>query len=395
MLVHLFGGVWSPSCAAYALRKTAMDNTYKFDSDIIETVQRNFYVDDLLKSVKNSEDAIKIYTQTSKLLSFGGFHLTKWISNKRDVLDAIPQSELTKYLKNIDFETEKLPVERALGMQWNVESDKFLYNINILDKPSTRRGMLSIISSIYDPLGFVSPLILRAKMLLQNLCCKKLGWDENIPAKDLIDWRKWLTELPTIEQFSIERCIKPDNFGDVTHTELHHFSDASEVGYGHRFVLSKLSWYFTTSDLSKTLIVENIDSLVSRYVRQWLEGTIRATLTSLLISKSKYGLSLILPSTKFMQCQVVIRNALKSSPNSDINHLWARASTSCNIQYDQYCNTKQVLNAVQTDNENRLHHELKSQGVIISSILLHASSKTRHLWSKVQKNMPRNIFNLP
>ena len=163
MLVHLFGGVWSPSCAVYALRKTAMDNTDKFDSDIIETVQQNFYLDDLLKSVRSSDDAIKIYTQTSKLLSFGGFHLTKWISKKRDVLDAIPQSELTKDLKNIDFETEKLPVERALGMQWNVENDKFLYNINIMEKPSTRRGMLSITSSIYDPLGFVSPLILRAK----------------------------------------------------------------------------------------------------------------------------------------------------------------------------------------------------------------------------------------
>ena len=68
--------------------------------------------------------------------------------------------------------------------------------------------------------------------MLQNLCRKKLEWDENIPAEDLMEWRKWLTELPTIEQFSIERCIKPENFGDVIHTELHHFSDASEVGYG-------------------------------------------------------------------------------------------------------------------------------------------------------------------
>ena len=98
---------------------------------------------------------------------------------------AIPQSELTKDLKNIDFETGKLPVERALGMQWNVENDKFLYNINIMDKPSTRRGMLSIILSIHDPLGFMPPLILRAKMMLQNLCRKKLGWDKNITAKTL------------------------------------------------------------------------------------------------------------------------------------------------------------------------------------------------------------------
>ena len=95
MLVHLFSGVWSPSCAAFALRKPAEDNVGKFDDDIIETVFRNFYVDDLLKSVKSSEDAVRIYTQTSKLLFHGGFHLTKWISNKRDVLEAIPETRLT------------------------------------------------------------------------------------------------------------------------------------------------------------------------------------------------------------------------------------------------------------------------------------------------------------
>ena len=94
-----------------------------------------------------------------------------------------------------------------------------------------------------------------------------------------------------------------------------------------------------------------------------------------------------------MQCQVVVRNALKSSPNSDINALWSNSSIGCNIQYDQFRNTKQVLNAIQNDNEDRIHHDLKSQGFILTSILLHASSKTRGFWSKVQKNMPRNIFN--
>ena len=94
-----------------------------------------------------------------------------------------------------------------------------------------------------------------------------------------------------------------------------------------------------------------------------------------------------------MQCQVVVRNALKSSPNSDINALWFSSSIGCNIQYDQFRNTKQVLNAIQNDNEERIRHDLKSQGFIIISILLHASSKTRDLWSMVQKNMPKNIFN--
>jgi len=104
-------------------------------------------------------------------------------------------------------------------------------------------------------------------------------------------------------------------------------------------------------------------------------------------------MSLVLPYTKFMQCQVVLRNALKLSPNSGINALWSISSIGCNIHYDQFCNTKQVLYAIQNDNEDRIRHDLNSQGFILTSTLLHASSKTHGLWSKVQKNMPRNIFN--
>ena len=161
----------------------------------------------------------------------------------------------------------------------------------------------------------------------------------------------------------------------------------------HRFVLSKISWHFTIADLGKTWVSENIDNLVSKYIRQWLELPICATLSTLVLSKSKYDISLILPSTKFAQCQVVMRNALKSSPNTDINALWSLTSSGCNIQYDQYRNTTQVLTAIRDDNEDRIRHELKSQGFVLSSILLQGSKHTRHLWTKVHCNMPRNIFN--
>ena len=132
---------------------------------------------------------------------------------------------------------------------------------------------------------------------------------------------------------------------------------------------------------------------MSRYIRQWLELPISATLPALVVSKSKYGSSLILPSTKFTQCQVVFRNALKSSPNNDSNALWSRTSSGCNIQYDQYRNTKQVLAAVQNDHEDRIRHELKSQGFIISSILLYGGKQTSKLWSQGHCNMLKNIFN--
>ena len=66
-----------------------------------------------------------------------------------------------------------------------------------------------------------------------------------------------------------------------------------------RFVLSKVSWHFTVADLSKTWVTENLDNLVSKYIRQWLDLPISATLSGIILSKSQYGLNMILPSMKF------------------------------------------------------------------------------------------------
>ena len=122
-----------------------------FPTDIVDTVRSNFYVDDWLKSVRTTENSFRMYKQVTELLSLGGFHLTKWICNRSEVLDIILSSELSKELHNINFERDVLPVNRALGMQWKVEKDIFFYKTSIKDKQSMRRGMLSVISSIYDP----------------------------------------------------------------------------------------------------------------------------------------------------------------------------------------------------------------------------------------------------
>lgn len=230
MCVHLFGGVSSPSCSNYALKKTADDNAANFQPETIETVKRNFYVDDCLKSVKGEDKAIQLVNELRKLLALGGFRLTKWLSNSKEVLLAIPESERSKSVKNLDL--EHLPIERALGVEWDVGSDSFGFHITVKDRPATRRGLLSMMSSIYDPLGFVAPYVLRAKAILQNLCRKKLDWDDEIPKEDLDRWQSWLHELPKLEQFKVERCFKPKDFGSIANCQLHCFSDASELGYG-------------------------------------------------------------------------------------------------------------------------------------------------------------------
>ena len=74
--------------------------------------------------------------------------------------------------------------------------------------------------------------MLPAKRLLQDLCPEKLGWDDVIPSNYEVSWERWLADLPKLSKFSVKRCLKPDSFGVITSSQLHHFADASEIGYG-------------------------------------------------------------------------------------------------------------------------------------------------------------------
>ena len=160
-----------------------------------------------------------------------------------------------------------------------------------------------------------------------------------------------------------------------------------------RYLFSKISWHFTVSDISKTWICETLDSIASKYIRKWLQLPISATLSNVLLPHNKFGLNIILPSTKFVQCQTVARTALKFSPNQDIKNLWAITSTNKNVQYDIYKDTKDVLKAVRNENEERLQKHLIAQGSFFTSVNNHSTSKFNSLWSSVQSNLHKNIFN--
>ena len=232
MLVHLFGSVSSPACANMALRQTVEDNEEKYNSTVTQTMLRNFYVDDCLKSLEDEESAINLVYDLISLCQDGGFHLTKWISNKKDVIGSIPNSERSKNIKDLCLEHDNLPQERALGVFWMMETDSFGFKIQLQSRETTRRGILSIVSSIYDPLGLASPFILPAKIILQNLCKEGVGWDDNITGVYLQRWQEWLDSLPFLETLYIPRCFKPSSFGNVVSCQVHNFSDASDVGYG-------------------------------------------------------------------------------------------------------------------------------------------------------------------
>ncbi|XP_068756491.1 uncharacterized protein [Montipora capricornis] len=130
------------------------------------------------------------------------------------------------------MDKDALPMERALGVQWCIEKDSFQFRITLKDRPCTRSGILSTISSIYDPLGFAAPLLLNGKKILHELCRGQVDWDNEVPEDIKARWTKWRSELPVLQDLLVPRCYKPADFGRIARAELHHFSDAGTQGYG-------------------------------------------------------------------------------------------------------------------------------------------------------------------
>ena len=91
--VHVFGGVSSGACSSYALRRTAIENENRYGKDATETLNSNFYIDDILKSAENEDKAIRLMKNVKSMCQEGGFNLTKFASNSKRVLRSIPEKD--------------------------------------------------------------------------------------------------------------------------------------------------------------------------------------------------------------------------------------------------------------------------------------------------------------
>ena len=161
------------------------------------------------------------------ILVKGGFNLTKFTSNSKEVLAAIPNDKRSK--PELDLDLDELPNERALGVRWFVEDDDLGFEIRKLDRPETKRGILSTVCSLFDPLGFAAPVALSAQSLVEDLWKAKVGWDEPLNDDFLSKWRLWNAQLPALSELRIPRCYYPSDLSGCK-LQLHLFSDASEFG---------------------------------------------------------------------------------------------------------------------------------------------------------------------
>ncbi|KAK6186774.1 hypothetical protein SNE40_006050 [Patella caerulea] len=223
MNVHIFGATDSPCCASYAIKRTATDNKAKFSTLAINTTLQDFYVDDLLKSVENSNIAISLAQELTDLLQLGGFHLHKWLSNSSEVLNSIPVNE--RALNTTDMDLDEIPTQRTMF------EDIFTFQPNPKNPSLTKRGIVSTVCSIFDPCGFLSPFTIRAKILIQEIWIRQLDWDEELPPDILSKWELWITEFKDLHKFNLPRHHL--HFATTLHwIDLHIFSDASERAFG-------------------------------------------------------------------------------------------------------------------------------------------------------------------
>ena len=114
------------------------------------------------------------------MCAVGRFNLTNFTSNIKEVLLSIPDERKRKCVKDQDLSTAEIPQERALRIIWQIEEDTLGFHLQLPKKPLTRRGLLNMLSSTYDPLGIAGLFLLEGRSIIQELCKNDLNWDEKV-----------------------------------------------------------------------------------------------------------------------------------------------------------------------------------------------------------------------
>ena len=230
---HVFGNRGSPSVAIFSIKESAREFVDKCP-EAAESVLQSSIVDDILDSTDNIEQAKQNIEHLKLIFENNGMKVTKWLSNDASVLADVPREEWAPDLQlGITSEYEHTPIFKTLGMVWNAETDMFSFYQEIPEfSPWTKRKCLSAAARIYDPLGLITPFILRARLFIQTLWEFEQGWDENLPETMTKSWIEWFHELKDLPKIQIQRCLKTKESNKEKSQELHFFSDASSKAMG-------------------------------------------------------------------------------------------------------------------------------------------------------------------
>ena len=163
-------------------------------------------MDKFLDSLLSQAGVINICKEISKIFKKGGFRLTKFVSNDREIFKSLPQNDVSGNGQSVNLDLDKIPLQRALSIFWNPGNNTIKVKAFMKPFPLSKRGLLSFISSLFDPLGLLTLSVLEAKLILQQLQKSSLDWDEEIPSNSNNCWLiKWLQTLKNTEKVKLPR----------------------------------------------------------------------------------------------------------------------------------------------------------------------------------------------
>ncbi|XP_040164679.1 uncharacterized protein LOC120901040 [Anopheles arabiensis] len=224
---------YGTSCAPYLATKTLQVLSQVRASTHPEAATilgRDFYMDDMLSGVNSIPEGQRVCQQLIDLLASAGFCLRKWATNNRQIFEHLPQHlQDERTILNLDA---KSPIIKTLGLKWNVSTDAFVFNIPRwnADNIITKRNALSDVAKLFDPIGLVGPVIIQAKLFLQELWRCQIAWDEPLTPALQNRWLLFREKLAMLQTIHIPRWLLSDQ--RATNLQMHCFCDASEKAYG-------------------------------------------------------------------------------------------------------------------------------------------------------------------
>ncbi|XP_067209400.1 uncharacterized protein [Linepithema humile] len=216
-----YGLVCAPFQALRAIQQLTEDEGTRFPQ-AISTMTKGRYVDDLFGGADSITEAKECVKQVNQLCMAGGFPLRKWISNNPNILEEIsPENHLDSH----KIKTDDNLMIYSLGSMWDPSKDIFYFHLDLVPTDTiTKRIMLSTTARIFDPLGFLSPVIITAKILIQETWSMKIDWDDPLPPIANSKWTKFITSCQDINKLRFPRWIGTDASSLL---EIHGFCDAS------------------------------------------------------------------------------------------------------------------------------------------------------------------------
>jgi hypothetical protein len=217
----------APFLATRCLQQLFDDEAVNFP-EVAKLAKGRFCVDDLTTGTDEIDVALSMQQDLINMLRKGGFTLRKWSTNHPALLNNLAPEDVERNLL-LNFGNES--VIKVLGLLWNSTTDKLMFCMPTNQDPAfTKRSLLRVIASIYNPLGPLSPSTIQCKMFLQQLWKLKVIWDEPLPSELQEQWQGLQRNLRSIQSIQIDRLVISKQ--KLKEMELHGFSDASEGAYG-------------------------------------------------------------------------------------------------------------------------------------------------------------------